>query len=588
MSVRTWIEQWPVYRQVTGDDPACPRRGQPVPHHGPAATPDRHRRPGGQVDLPVLRGRLRDRRLRQGRQGRADRGRPGTRRSAAAGCARRARPPSSSPPASSGCTRCSTDGRTAPTGRSSTCTPPSRWSPTGSSAPARRPGSGSHDGKRTRRTLGIASLGGAALDNEENYLIKKLWTALGIVQVENQARVCHSSTVAGLGTSFGRGGSTMFMQDLQNSDCIVIQGSNYAEAHPVGFQWVMEAKARGATVIHVDPRFTRTSALADVHVPIRAGTDIAFLGGIINHVLTNELDFREFVLTHTNAATMLARTSATPRTSTASSPASTRRPAVRPDAWGYEGVEEKASAGAARPDAAATAASGTEEGSSGHSRGAARRTARAARRSARASRTATRRCSTRAASTRCSSATTPGTRRRWSSETCGIPPDAVRPGLRRAGRATPDATGRARSRTPWAGPSTPSGRSTSAPPRSCSCCWATSGARAAASRRCAGTPASRAPATSRRSYNLLPGLPADAARRGEPGPRLLRRGARRPRAASGATCALRGQPAQGLLGRRRDRRQRLLLRLPAAADREPRHLRDGQGADRRECARATS
>ena len=161
------------------------------------------------------------------------------------------------------------------------------------------------DGKRTRRTMGIASLGGAALDNEENYLIKKLWTGLGVVQVENQARVCHSSTVAGLGTSFGRGGSTMFMQDLQNSDCIVIQGSNYAEAHPVGFQWVMEAKARGATVIHVDPRFTRTSAVADVHVPIRAGTDIAFLGGIINHVLSNGLEFREFVVTHTNAATIL-------------------------------------------------------------------------------------------------------------------------------------------------------------------------------------------------------------------------------------------------------------------------------------------
>ncbi len=100
-------------------------------------------------------------------------------------------------------------------------------------------------GKRVRRTMGIAHLGGATLDNEENYLIKKLPTALGVVQVENQARVCHSSTVAGLGTSFGRGGATTFMQDLQNADCIVIEGSNFAECHPVGFQWVMEAKARG-------------------------------------------------------------------------------------------------------------------------------------------------------------------------------------------------------------------------------------------------------------------------------------------------------------------------------------------------------
>lgn len=161
------------------------------------------------------------------------------------------------------------------------------------------------DGARTARTMGIASLGGATLDNEENYLIKKLLTGLGVVQVENQARVCHSATVAGLGTSFGRGGATTFMQDLQHSDCIVIQGSNFAEAHPVGFQWVMEAKARGARIIHVDPRYTRTSALADLHVPLRAGTDIAFLGGIINHVLTEEKDFREYVLNYTNAATLV-------------------------------------------------------------------------------------------------------------------------------------------------------------------------------------------------------------------------------------------------------------------------------------------
>jgi formate dehydrogenase major subunit len=79
-----------------------------------------------------------------------------------------------------------------------------------------------------------------------------------------------------------------------------------AECHPVGFQWVMEAKARGATLIHVDPRFTRTSAVADVHVPLRAGTDIAFLGGIINHVLANEKDFREYVLAYTNAATIVS------------------------------------------------------------------------------------------------------------------------------------------------------------------------------------------------------------------------------------------------------------------------------------------
>ena len=79
-----------------------------------------------------------------------------------------------------------------------------------------------------------------------------------------------------------------------------------AEAHPVGFQWVMEAKARGAKVFHIDPRFTRTSALADTYVPIRAGTDIAFLGGIVNYILENELDFREYVVSYTNAATIVS------------------------------------------------------------------------------------------------------------------------------------------------------------------------------------------------------------------------------------------------------------------------------------------
>jgi formate dehydrogenase major subunit len=79
-----------------------------------------------------------------------------------------------------------------------------------------------------------------------------------------------------------------------------------AEAHPVGFQWVMEAKARGAKVIHVDPRYSRTSALADVHVPIRAGADIAFVGGLINYVLTNEKYFRDYVVAYTNASAILS------------------------------------------------------------------------------------------------------------------------------------------------------------------------------------------------------------------------------------------------------------------------------------------
>ncbi len=106
----------------------------------------------------------------------------------------------------------------------------------------------------------------------------------------------------GLGASFGRGAATTFQQDLQHSDCILIEGSNFAECHPVGFRWVMAAKERGATIIHVDPHFSRTSQMADIYAPIRVGTDIAFLGGIINYVLQHDLYFKEYVQAYTNAA----------------------------------------------------------------------------------------------------------------------------------------------------------------------------------------------------------------------------------------------------------------------------------------------
>jgi len=93
--------------------------------------------------------------------------------------------------------------------------------------------------------------------------------------------------------------------DLQNSDCIVFMGSNMAECHPVGFKWPMKAKAKGATLIHVDPRFTRTSAMCDQYVPIRSGTDIAFLGGLVNYILTNKKYFNDYMLAFTNAATLI-------------------------------------------------------------------------------------------------------------------------------------------------------------------------------------------------------------------------------------------------------------------------------------------
>ncbi len=108
-----------------------------------------------------------------------------------------------------------------------------------------------------------------------------------------------------MGASFGRGGATQFVQDMANADCIVIQGSNMAENHPVAYQWVTEAKMRGATIIHIDPRFTRTSAVADKHIPIRVGSDIVILGALINHVLQEEKYFKDYVLSYTNAATLI-------------------------------------------------------------------------------------------------------------------------------------------------------------------------------------------------------------------------------------------------------------------------------------------
>jgi formate dehydrogenase major subunit len=154
-----------------------------------------------------------------------------------------------------------------------------------------------------------------------------------------------------LGTSFGRGGATTFQQDLQNADCIVIQGSNMAECHPVGFQWVMEAKARGATIIHVDPRFTRTSAVADIYVPLRAGSDIAFLGGLVNYVLSGGHEFRDYVVAYTNAAAILREdyrdTEDLDGLFSGFDPDSGRYDST---SWQYEGSEVAAAAGARDTD----------------------------------------------------------------------------------------------------------------------------------------------------------------------------------------------------------------------------------------------
>jgi formate dehydrogenase major subunit len=145
--------------------------------------------------------------------------------------------------------------------------------------------------------------------------------------------------------SYGRGGATTAQWDLVNSDCIVIQGSNMAECHPVGFRFVMEARERGATIIHVDPRFTRTSACADLYAPIRPGSDIAFLGGLINYVLQRELYFKEYVVAYTNAATLINEEFRdTEDLGGVFSGYNAEERAYYPDSWPYEGEDRPKSA----------------------------------------------------------------------------------------------------------------------------------------------------------------------------------------------------------------------------------------------------
>jgi formate dehydrogenase major subunit len=90
--------------------------------------------------------------------------------------------------------------------------------------------------------------------------------------------------------------------DIQNADCILIMGSNAAENHPISFKWVTKAQEKGATLIHVDPRYTRTSAKADMWAGLRSGSDIAVLGGMIKYILDNDLIFKEYVVNYTNAS----------------------------------------------------------------------------------------------------------------------------------------------------------------------------------------------------------------------------------------------------------------------------------------------
>src|SRR5258708_12708301 len=112
----------------------------------------------------------------------------------------------------------------------------------------------------------------------------------GLVYLEQQARVCHGRTVVSLAATFGRGAMTNHWRDIKNADLILINGANPAEAHPVGFQWFMRAKLdRVAKIIHAHPRFTRTSAVADIYLRIRTGSDVAYFVGLIHHLLHTNL-----------------------------------------------------------------------------------------------------------------------------------------------------------------------------------------------------------------------------------------------------------------------------------------------------------
>ena len=108
--------------------------------------------------------------------------------------------------------------------------------------------------------------------------------------------------MSSLGPTFGRGAMTNSWTDIRNTDLAVVMGGNAAEAHPCGFKWVTEAKAhRGAKLIVIDPRYTRTASVADHYVPIRQGTDIAFLLGVIRYCMENNKVQWEYVKNFTNA-----------------------------------------------------------------------------------------------------------------------------------------------------------------------------------------------------------------------------------------------------------------------------------------------
>ncbi len=141
----------------------------------------------------------------------------------------------------------------------------------------------------------LAFLGSAKCSNEENYIFQKIARLLGTNNVDNCARLCHASTLTGLGKTLGTGAMTNPVSDLACSECIFVIGSNFAENHPAISRRVLRAKEKGAFVIVADPRITPTGWLADLALRLEPGTDVALLNGMMHVIISEGLFDREFV-----------------------------------------------------------------------------------------------------------------------------------------------------------------------------------------------------------------------------------------------------------------------------------------------------
>ncbi|WP_083219010.1 formate dehydrogenase subunit alpha [Bradyrhizobium icense] len=138
-------------------------------------------------------------------------------------------------------------------------------------------------------------LGSAKFSNEQAYLMRKFAAFWGSNNVDHQARICHSTTVAGVANVFGYGAMTNSFNDIQNSRSIFLIGGNPAEAHPVSMLHLLKAKEDGAKLIVIDPRFTRTARHANEYVRLRTGTDVAFMYGVLWHIFENGWEDKDFI-----------------------------------------------------------------------------------------------------------------------------------------------------------------------------------------------------------------------------------------------------------------------------------------------------